>query len=253
MRDYFPISLVKTAELSPEANYVIGYHPHGILCFGAFCNFCTEATNFSKIFPGITPHVATLNGLFRLPIFRDYILSTGGRSVSRSSLTHLLSKSGVGNAVVVVVGGAAESMSGRPGEHSLLLKNRKGFIRIALKHGANLVPIYSFGENDVFDQVVFEPGSWMKYYQLMFQKYMGFAPCLFKGRGLLFSSSWGLMPYAKPITTVVGEPIPVTQSTNPSEEEVDRYHTEYMEAVTSLFNRHKVQHGLSEKTALTIY
>ncbi|XP_078064484.1 diacylglycerol O-acyltransferase 2-like, partial [Mustelus asterias] len=252
LRDYFPVSLVKTAELDPRRNYVLGYHPHGIMCVGAFCNFCTEATDFSKTFPGITPHTATLNGLFHLPIYRDYLLSGGGRSVSRSSLGYILTQSGTGNAAVVVVGGAAESMRGSQGEHSLILKNRKGFIRIALTHGADLVPVYSFGENDIFDQVVLEPGSWMKHLQLIFQKYMGFAPCLLKGRGLLFRSSWGLMPYAKPVMTVVGKPIPVTQISNPTEEDIDGYHAKYVEALTRLFHTHKQEYGLPETAELAI-
>lgn len=61
-RDYFPITLVKTADLDPERNYIFGYHPHGVLCAGAFCNFATEATGFSKMFPGITPHLLPLMG-----------------------------------------------------------------------------------------------------------------------------------------------------------------------------------------------
>lgn len=61
-RDYFPITLIKTAELDPSKNYVFGYHPHGILCAGAFCNFATEATDFSSVFPGITPHLLPLMG-----------------------------------------------------------------------------------------------------------------------------------------------------------------------------------------------
>ncbi|XP_048476144.1 diacylglycerol O-acyltransferase 2-like [Rhincodon typus] len=135
MRDYFPVSIVKMAELDPKRNYVFGSHPHGIMCVGAFCNFCTEATGFSRVFPGITPHLATLSGLFCLPILRDYLLSGGGCSVSKSSLGHILSQRGMGNAVVIVVGGAAESMAGAPGVHSVLLKNRKGFVRLALTHG----------------------------------------------------------------------------------------------------------------------
>lgn len=61
-RDYFPITLVKTAELDPNKNYIFGYHPHGVLCAGAFCNFATEATGFSTVFPGITPHLLPLMG-----------------------------------------------------------------------------------------------------------------------------------------------------------------------------------------------
>lgn len=61
-RDYFPIKLIKTAELNAEKNYIFGYHPHGVLCAGAFCNFATEATDFSSLFPGIVPHLLPLMG-----------------------------------------------------------------------------------------------------------------------------------------------------------------------------------------------
>lgn len=59
-RDYFPVRLVKTTQLSPEKNYIFGYHPHGVMCSGAWCNFATEATGFGKLFPGLTPHLLTL-------------------------------------------------------------------------------------------------------------------------------------------------------------------------------------------------
>ncbi|XP_062904817.1 diacylglycerol O-acyltransferase 2-like [Mobula hypostoma] len=253
MRDYFPVTLVKMSKLSPKKNYILGYHPHGIMCFGAFCNFGTEANQFSRVFPGITPHLATLNGLFRLPIFRDYLMSSGACSVSRSSLRHLLEERGEGQAVVIVVGGAAESMTGRPGEHGVLLKNRQGFVRMALEHGADLVPVYSFGENDVYDQVVLEPDSWGNRLQRQFQKLAGFAPCLFRGRGLVFSRSWGLLPFARPVATVVGKPIAVKRMPNPPQEEVDRYHTLYQEALLRLFDKHKTRYGLSKDTRLTIH
>lgn len=48
-RDFFPIHLIKTCELDPSKNYIMGYHPHGILSAGAFCHFATEGTNFSKV------------------------------------------------------------------------------------------------------------------------------------------------------------------------------------------------------------
>ena len=64
-RDYFPITLVKTSELEPSKTYIFGYHPHGVLCAGAFCNFATEATDFTDVFPGITPHLLPLMGRYR--------------------------------------------------------------------------------------------------------------------------------------------------------------------------------------------
>ena len=76
-RDYFPISLQKTADLDPNENYIIGYHPHGIISCGAFCNFGTEATGFSKLFPGIKCFLMTLNAQFYWPFLRGYILACG--------------------------------------------------------------------------------------------------------------------------------------------------------------------------------
>lgn len=58
---YFPTQLVKTEDLNPSHNYIFGYHPHGIISVGAFINFATEGTGFSQKFPGISPHVLTLN------------------------------------------------------------------------------------------------------------------------------------------------------------------------------------------------
>ena len=71
------LQILKTKELSPEHNYLMGVHPHGLLAFGAFCNFCTEATGFLKIFPGITPHLATLSWFFKIPFIRDYLMAKG--------------------------------------------------------------------------------------------------------------------------------------------------------------------------------
>ena len=55
--------------------------------------------------------------------------------VNRNSINYLLSRSGSGNAVVIVVGGAAESLDCAPGMNSVTLKNRKGFVKLALQQG----------------------------------------------------------------------------------------------------------------------
>ncbi|XP_052529357.1 diacylglycerol O-acyltransferase 2-like isoform X3 [Tympanuchus pallidicinctus] len=251
-RDYFPVKLVKTHDLSPGHNYIIGSHPHGILCVGAFCNFITGSTGFSELFPGIRPFLTTLAGNFRLPLFREYLMSGGLCPVTRRAIGHLLSNNGTGNAVAIVIGGAAESLSCSPGVTTLILKNRKGFVRMALQHGAFLVPSFSFGENELFRQVVFEEGSWMRAVQQRFQKMMGFAPCVFYGRGLTSVRSRGFLPYARPITTVVGEPVTVPKIEEPSSEVVDLYHGMYVRSLLKLFNDNKTKYGLSEGDELRI-
>lgn len=63
-------------------------------------------------------------------------------------------------------------------------------------HRADLVPVYSFGENELFRQVIFSEGSLARRLQDLFKKVMGFAPCLFIGERM------ALVPYKIPLTIV---------------------------------------------------
>lgn len=93
--------------------------------------------------------MCTLTSNFRAPFIREYILAHGLRSVSRASILHILG-SRPGNAVVLVPGGAAESLLAAPGRMDLVLNRRKGFVRVALRAGAALVPVLAFGENEMY-------------------------------------------------------------------------------------------------------
>ncbi|KAI4888267.1 hypothetical protein NFI96_029004 [Prochilodus magdalenae] len=245
-KDYFPVKMVKTAELSPSKNYILGCHPHGIMSMGAFSCFSTEAGGFAEAFPGVRSTLAILAGLFRLPLFRDYVMSAGMVPVSKESLEYMLSRAGVGNAVVIIIGGAEESLASSPGVNTVVMKHRKGFVRLALENGADLVPVYSFGENELFPQVVLSEGSFGRRLQALFKQVMGFAPCLFTG------GRWLLLPYRRPVTTIVGSPISVPYVSSPSEHQVDHYHTLYMEALSKLFHAHKTSYGLASTHQLRI-
>ncbi|XP_054840218.1 2-acylglycerol O-acyltransferase 1 isoform X2 [Eublepharis macularius] len=134
-KEYFPIKLVKTSDLDPRQNYLFGFHPHGVLVAGAFGNFCTECTGFKKLFPGMTPYLHTLSFWFRCPFLRDYFMCAGLVSASKKSVSHVLSNEKGGNIAVIVIGGAGESLEARPGSLTLNILKKKGFIKIALKHG----------------------------------------------------------------------------------------------------------------------
>ena len=73
--------------------------------------------------------------LFRFPFFRDLFLSFGMCDVSKESVRHICTKEGGGNIAIIIVGGAAESLDARPGSCTITLKDRKGFIRMALLTG----------------------------------------------------------------------------------------------------------------------
>ncbi|XP_060690205.1 2-acylglycerol O-acyltransferase 1-like [Hemiscyllium ocellatum] len=248
-RDYFPIHLVKTTDLDPQYNYLFGYHPHGVLVAGAFGNFCSEATGFQKLFPGLTSYLCILPVWFKLPFYRDYIMCAGLVSCVKSSVSHVLSREGGGNVAVIVIGGAEESLAARPGALTLKTLNRKGFIKLAIKHGAHLVPVFSFGENELFNQVNNPKGSLLRRMQEILRKIAGFTLPLFHARGV-FQYTFGLLPYRKPIYTIVGKPIIVQQNHTPSTDEIEALHKKYTDALNKLFEEHKVQYGIPEKDHL---
>ena len=138
-------------------------------------------------------------------------------------------------------------------------------------------------ENDIFSVKAFAPDSWQRPFQVTIKKSVDISPCIFWGCGLFSAKSWGLMPLARPITTVgecpcpgkkdnvscigsrgpspdlcppvpaVGRPIPVPQCPQRTEEQVDHYHTLYMKALEQLFEEHKESCGLLASTPLTFF
>ncbi|KDQ11945.1 hypothetical protein BOTBODRAFT_432646 [Botryobasidium botryosum FD-172 SS1] len=235
--DYYPASLKKEADLPPDRPYIFGYHPHGIIGMGAMATFATEGTGFSKHFPGISPHLLTLASNFNTPIYRDVILHLGICSVSKESCTNILKK-GPGSAICIVVGGAAESLSAHPGTADLTLRKRLGFIKLAIQHGAGLVPVFSFGENDIWNQLSNEKGTTLYKIQKKFQSAFGFTLPIFHGRSL-FTYNFGLLPYRRPIVSVIGRPINVEKRENPTKEQLEEVQKLYIEELMRIWNEYK--------------
>ncbi|KRY51314.1 2-acylglycerol O-acyltransferase 2-A [Trichinella britovi] len=226
-------------------NYLIANHPHGITAAGLFANFLTEATGFSDAYPGITTYPGTLDINFLFPFRREYMLMLGAISCGRESVKYMLSKPAGGHAVVLAVGGAEEALEAHPGASRIILKSRKGFVRLALICGASLVPSYSFGEVDVFNQISNEKGSLLRRMQDWFRKIATFSTPIFYG-------SYIFLPYRRPICTVVGRPIDVEKCEDPTQEQIDRLHEIYVNELLTLFNTYKVSYGLPESAQLEI-
>jgi 2-acylglycerol O-acyltransferase 2 len=92
MAEFFPVKLIVDSEahLDPaNKSYVFGYHPHGIISFGALTNFATEGTQFSKVFPNLDLHLCTLVSNFKFPFFREVLLNLGLIGVSMKSCRYV--------------------------------------------------------------------------------------------------------------------------------------------------------------------
>ena len=217
--------------------------------YGPMLTFSTTISKWYKLFPGIRPKGSTLRLLFFFPIWRELLFGIGGTSASSKALTKLMTQSNdpndesnrdgfTANAVALIVGGAEEAFYTRANLYRFVLKNRRGFAKIALKTGASLVPSISFGENNVFDLIEFQPGSFGRWLQNMIKRYIKLAPILFNGRGF-FQYNFGLIPKRHPLNVVIGAPIHVKKIVEPTKDDIDELHKLFCVELEKLFETHK--------------
>uniref|UniRef100_A0A915D1L7 diacylglycerol O-acyltransferase n=1 Tax=Ditylenchus dipsaci TaxID=166011 RepID=A0A915D1L7_9BILA len=107
---YFPIKLVKTAELPADRNYIFGSHPHGIMSIANFATFCTNSTDFDSHFPGIQCSAVTLPNMFWFPFRRELVVSSGAITSHAHSIEYVINPDNKGRAVSIVLGGAEEAL-----------------------------------------------------------------------------------------------------------------------------------------------
>lgn len=248
-QSYFPAKLHKTVDLPADRHYIFAAFPHGVLSTSTFVHYATDTSGFYRLFPGIRTKPCTLNFHFVIPFFREILLGWGLASCSSQSVKHMLNASNnpnhpsnwdgnTSNAVVLVVGGAAESMNCRPNNYQLVLKKRKGFCKIALETGTSLVPVVQFGEVDLFDQPPNPPGSSLRKFQDWVKNTTGIAPAAGRGRGF-FQYTYGIIPRRRPLNTVIGRPIEVSKIEKPTKEDVEKLHELFCKELTELFEEQK--------------
>ena len=237
LRDYFPLRLVKANGMTydQKENHLFCLHPHGVQCVSVF-NFLSCHSGFMKLFPGLTCTAQTLAMNFWLPVMREHCIALGAGNASVQSINKALSLK-KGSSTVLVVGGAKEALYAAPHANKIALENRYGFIKVAIRNGASVVPCYSFGENSLYDNLADDRPQLIRW-QRRLQRIFTFAPLFVAGRGV-FSYSGGLIPYRRPITTVVGNPISLNKEENPSIETVKQIHEQYVKSLTELFNLYR--------------
>ena len=239
---YFPVNIITTATLDPSKTYLMGIHPHGLFSLGAFAAFATESVDVRSKLPGITPHLGTLALNFLFPFTREYLMSLGLVSVARQSFRSVLKKAG--NAMIVVIGGAEEVKDAQPGSMKLFFEGRHGFAKEAIRAGAHLVPIISFGENSTYQQAtnpwpVFE---WIR--QTLYSIVGVVLPFIWPICQLWPDFQLFIFPRRVPINIVIGTPIFVQQCDNPTREQVQLVHDRYGAALIRLYDTHRNEYSL---------
>lgn len=128
------------------------------------------------------------------------------------------------------------------GAETIFLRKRYGFVKLALQHGAHLVPAFAFGQSDAFR--FYRPR--LPFGTSFLARRLGCAPILFWGR------CCSPIPFAVPITIYVGTPIPVTKVAEPSDAAVSALLHTFIEAMQALVEANKAAAGYPDMKLIVL-
>mmetsp|Transcript_5762 Transcript_5762/g.11773 ORF Transcript_5762/g.11773 Transcript_5762/m.11773 type:complete len:296 (-) Transcript_5762:652-1539(-) len=137
------------AALQNTRQCIFGAFPHGVVSLHHML-LMTDADGFVSEFPTLSCEKRrdlAASVVFKIPGWRELLLWMGCVDACRKNAMSVLRK---GCSLYILPGGELEQILTRRGEHHVYLKKRKGFCKLALEHGVALVPVYSFGETDMF-------------------------------------------------------------------------------------------------------
>lgn len=235
-QDYFPARSIflPQQQLRKDRAYLLAAWPHSV--FGGGHHFCTM--DFEH-YGGVFVIYSGASVLLYIPFLRRFLTTLGFTSVTKQGLRRVLDVKKYGptfpyNVVHVVIGGI-EEMFYTPGSakeyEQIILSKRKGFVKLALETGADLIPMYSFGANQVYYRIA---GPKSLLCQLSRLLRVSITPWL--GR-------WG-MPMSiignvQPILTVTGPVLEVPKNVDVTKELVAKVHADFCISLRKLFDEYK--------------
>ena len=197
------------------------WHPHGLWATSpAIHCIMQQGTNSHKM------PLATLSILFRLPFLRDIITWFGFVDNNYKTLKKNLEDN---KPVGLVVGGVEEMFYQEPKKMLLVLNNRKGYLKLAIETKKPLIPVLTFGENELYKASPMLNTYFNKYCK----KHLGIVFPFITWESFI---QWKKLAHEplETVNTYVGEPILPREN-----ETLESLGSRYKEALQKLFEKYK--------------
>ena len=205
-----------------KSKTMLCYHPHGMIC----CGFSWNGVHAPEaVLAGFQWLVVDV--LLSLPLFG--LVCGWCNNIKGASRVSMLECMRVGANVALLPGGFEEATICARGADRVWLKQRRGFVKFALRYGYRVHPVYTFGEEETHHCLTFATRArlWICQFKVPAVLFFGWAPC-------------PLIPRpACEICTVVGKAIEFPTIAEPTVEDVALWHKRYVAALVDLFERHK--------------
>lgn len=144
-------------------------------------------------------------------------------------------------------GGFYEAAKFEYGKDFIYVKDKKGFIKYALRFGYQIVPAYTFGESktyrnlmrylsdkyEIADKII----TWLTKHNMPAVFFFGGYPLLNP-----------LLPYSKGVGlhTIHGKAIDIPKIEKPTQNDINKYHKIYIDTLKQLFDRNKYRFGMND-------
>ncbi|CAJ1403072.1 unnamed protein product [Effrenium voratum] len=224
---YFSFQAIFEEPLQKDRKYLLAVMPHGVIPFASTC------LSIALEKEGFVPNSIGADILFQIPLLRQLCRFGGLVPATPQSIKRALTWKYPNNITFIVPGGIAEIFLMRPDLEQVFIKSRKGFIRLALQAGVDIVPVYGLGHTQLFSML--DKSSTLGGFLMRMSRRLKVSLPLSYGR-------WGmpLIPYSKPIAALVGKPIRVDEPCpNPTEEHVNEVHAQFVNELIRVFEKHK--------------
>jgi hypothetical protein len=221
IRETFPIHILHPI---PDRSIRI-WHPHGTGATTIGIHNVYRITD-----PGNTQTKIVVHYLFTIfPVIRDMVRYMGCISSDYGSIVDALKN----NSITVGLGGAEEMGKVTEKTLELVIKKRKGIFKIALETGTPIVPVLTYGENEIFPET---DNEFLLEMNQLFYEYTRIRLSL---PNLVSVRNWAnlLVKPLDPIHTYTGRPIYVKKIDKPTNEHIRLLRKIYIKRVRELFDQ----------------
>jgi hypothetical protein len=206
----------------PERHISI-WHPHGISGITPVIHNGYKLTN-----PEYIPAKGVVHStFFMMPLIKDIIHILNAIPSDYASIKNTV----INESVSLTIGGVEEMCKVKEKTLELVIKKRKGIFKIALETGTPIVPILTYGENEIFPE---SDNAFLKWLNTYVHKFANIR--------LPFPSIESLKNWLKlttqpldPIYTYTGRPIYVKKIENPTVRQIGILRKIYIQRVRELF------------------
>jgi 1-acyl-sn-glycerol-3-phosphate acyltransferase len=191
--------VLQNTETIPKTQALYICSPHGLMAYSWFFHFSYCLSKWPEKSP--RPLLAVHSMLFRIPFAREILEANRCIEATEEEIEKALNK---GHSVAIVIGGVEEMSYSGEKQVKLILKKRKGYIRIAKQKGSPIVPLYAEGENELFQK---EPSFLWKTFSDLLYRFTKLQYPLPSWKSIQYISRIVKEPLENPIQTFVLEPI----------------------------------------------